>query len=102
MMAEIDPSGNLNANVVHAPSERTRFKFISAIQDKKFVSTQISLFPFSDRSLVLGLHIATGEVRTSRLLQAFNLSTPAPALHTPTPAALHTAGLIKMRSQLGT
>jgi len=42
MMAEIDPSGNLNANVVHAPSERTRFKFISAIQDKKFVSTQIT------------------------------------------------------------
>ena len=42
MQAEIDPSGNLNGHVVHAPTERTRFKFISAIQDKKWVSTQIT------------------------------------------------------------
>ena len=42
MMGEIDPSGNLNGNIVHAPTERTRFKFISAIQDQKWVSTQIT------------------------------------------------------------
>ena len=48
---------------------------------KKFYPTYISLFPFSDRSLVLGLHIATGEVSTGRLLQAFNLSTPLHCTH---------------------
>jgi len=41
-MADMDPSGNLNANIIHAPSTRTRFKFISQIQEGKWASCQIT------------------------------------------------------------
>ena len=42
LMADLDPSGNLNANIIHAPTENTRFKMISQIQNRKWVSTQIT------------------------------------------------------------
>ncbi len=41
-MADLDPSGNLNANIVHAPTERTRMKFVTQIQDGKWPATQLS------------------------------------------------------------
>ena len=41
-MAELDPSGNLNANIIHAPTDRTRVKFISRIMDKRWTSTQMT------------------------------------------------------------
>ena len=42
-MAEIDPSGNMNANIIHGPTERTRLKFISQIMDKRWQSTQMTV-----------------------------------------------------------
>ena len=41
-MADVDPSGNLNANIVHAPTDRTRLKFVSQIQGGKWPATQLS------------------------------------------------------------
>lgn len=41
-MADMDPSGNLNANIVHAPTDRTRVKFISQIDGGKWASTQVT------------------------------------------------------------
>lgn len=41
-MAEVDPSGNMNANIIHAPSARSRLKLISQIMEKRFVSTQMT------------------------------------------------------------
>jgi len=43
LMADIDPSGNMNANIMHAPTERSRIKCISQIQDGKFASTQATM-----------------------------------------------------------
>ena len=42
LLADTDPSGNLNANVVLAPSDRTRFKMIAQIQQSKWQSTQMT------------------------------------------------------------
>jgi len=42
LMADLDPSGNLNANIIHAPSENTRVKMIAQIQNRKWVSTQMT------------------------------------------------------------
>jgi len=42
LMADLDPSGNLNANIIHAPSENTRLKMIAQIQNRKWVSTQMT------------------------------------------------------------
>lgn len=42
LLADIDPSGNLNANIVHAPSDRTRLKMIAQIQGGKWQSTQLT------------------------------------------------------------
>ena len=41
LMAEMDPSGNLNANVVHAPTTHTRVKMMAQIQNRKWMSTQV-------------------------------------------------------------
>ena len=40
LLADVDPAGNLNANVVHAPTDRTRLKMIAQIQSGKWQSTQ--------------------------------------------------------------
>ena len=32
LMADIDPSGNMNANIIHAPTDRSRIKFMSQIK----------------------------------------------------------------------
>ena len=42
LLADIDPSGNLNANIVHALSDKIRMKMISQIQDSKWQSAQIT------------------------------------------------------------
>ena len=42
LLADMDPSGNLNANIVHAPSERTRLKMIAQIQQNKWQSAQMT------------------------------------------------------------
>lgn len=42
LMADVDPSGNLNANIIHAPTEHTRLKMIAQIENRKWVSTQMT------------------------------------------------------------
>lgn len=42
MMGEIDPSGNLNANVIHHVTKALRCKFIAQIQNHKWVATQVT------------------------------------------------------------
>lgn len=42
MMGEIEPGGNLNANIIHQFTESTRSKFVAQIQNSKWVATQIS------------------------------------------------------------
>ncbi|ALC48729.1 tomboy40 [Drosophila busckii] len=42
LLGDIDPSGNLNANVIHQFSPRLRCKFASQIQDSKVTATQLS------------------------------------------------------------
>ncbi|TDG39770.1 hypothetical protein AWZ03_013813 [Drosophila navojoa] len=42
LLGDIDPSGNLNANVIHQFSSRLRCKFASQIQDSKMMATQLS------------------------------------------------------------
>ncbi len=41
MMANIDASGNLNANILAAPSERTRCKVIAQILESRRQSAQV-------------------------------------------------------------
>lgn len=57
LMADIDPSGNMNANIIHAPTDRSRIKFMSQIQGGKWASTQATLDYKADSwttSLTLG------------------------------------------------
>ena len=42
LLADIDPSGDLNANIVHAISDKIRVKLISQIQQSKWQSAQIT------------------------------------------------------------
>ncbi|XP_064651010.1 mitochondrial import receptor subunit TOM40 homolog 1-like [Lineus longissimus] len=42
LIGEVDPSGNLNANIIHQFSERIRCKFMSQIQNSKMVTTQFT------------------------------------------------------------
>lgn len=42
LLADVDPAGNLNANIVHAPTDRTRVKMIAQIQAGKWQSTQLT------------------------------------------------------------
>ncbi|XP_023162845.1 mitochondrial import receptor subunit TOM40 homolog 1 [Drosophila hydei] len=42
LLGDIDPSGNLNANVIHQFSSRLRCKFASQIQESKMMATQLS------------------------------------------------------------
>ncbi|XP_068159392.1 mitochondrial import receptor subunit TOM40 homolog 1 [Drosophila tropicalis] len=42
LLGDIDPSGNLNANVIHQFSPRLRCKFASQIQDSKMVASQLT------------------------------------------------------------
>ncbi|XP_017066830.1 mitochondrial import receptor subunit TOM40 homolog 1 [Drosophila eugracilis] len=42
LLGDIDPSGNLNANVIHQFSARLRCKFASQIQDSKMVASQLT------------------------------------------------------------
>ncbi len=42
LLGDIDPSGNLNASVVHAPTERLRTKFVAQIQERKWQSVQLT------------------------------------------------------------
>ncbi len=41
-MCDVNPSGNVNSQIIHAPSLRSRVKFISQIMDKKWASCQIT------------------------------------------------------------
>jgi len=42
LLGDIDPSGNLNANIIHQLNRNTRMKFVSQIQNSKFVATQLT------------------------------------------------------------
>ncbi|KAH8287410.1 hypothetical protein KR054_006936 [Drosophila jambulina] len=42
LLGDIDPSGNLNTNVIHQFTPRVRCKFAAQIQDSKMAATQIS------------------------------------------------------------
>jgi len=42
LMADLDPSGNLNANVIHAPTTHTRVKMMAQIQNRKWNGTQLT------------------------------------------------------------
>ncbi len=42
LLADVDPSGNLNANVVHALTDRVRTKAIAQIQQGKWQSAQFT------------------------------------------------------------
>lgn len=42
MMGELEPSGNLNANIIHQFTESIKCKFVSQIQNRKWVATQIT------------------------------------------------------------
>lgn len=42
LIGEIDPSGNLNANIIHQFTKNTRCKFVSQIQNRKWVATQVT------------------------------------------------------------
>ena len=42
LLADMDPSGNLNANIVHAPTDRIRMKMIAQIQQSKWQSAQMT------------------------------------------------------------
>ena len=36
LLGDIDPSGNLNANIIHQLNKNLRVKFVSQVQQKKF------------------------------------------------------------------
>ncbi|KAH8421469.1 hypothetical protein KR009_008591, partial [Drosophila setifemur] len=42
LLGDIDPSGNLNANVIHQFTPHLRCKFASQVQDSKMVATQLT------------------------------------------------------------
>jgi mitochondrial import receptor subunit TOM40 len=42
MMGELEPSGNMNANIIHQITKSLRCKFIAQIQNRKWVATQMS------------------------------------------------------------
>lgn len=42
LLGDIDPSGNLNANIIHQFNERLRTKFVAQVQSSKFVASQMS------------------------------------------------------------
>lgn len=42
LIGDIDPSGNLNANIIHAFSERLRTKCVAQIQNNKCVASQLT------------------------------------------------------------
>lgn len=42
ILGDIDPSGNLNANLIHQFHPRVRSKFVAQIQDNKLTATQMS------------------------------------------------------------
>ncbi|KAI9551858.1 hypothetical protein GHT06_022194 [Daphnia sinensis] len=42
LLGDIDPSGNLNANIIHQLNKNIRMKFVSQIQSSKFVATQLT------------------------------------------------------------
>jgi len=42
LIGDIDASGNLQANIIHAPSDNVRCKMMAAIQDQKWQSLQLT------------------------------------------------------------
>jgi len=42
MVGDIDPSGNLNANVIHQWNQRLKSKFMGQLENNKFAATQIT------------------------------------------------------------
>ena len=42
LLGDIDPSGNLNANIIHQFSEQVRCKFVAQVQNSKFMASQFS------------------------------------------------------------
>lgn len=57
LLGDIDPSGNLNANIIHQLNKNIRMKFVSQVQGSKFVATQLTTDykgPSYTASLTLG------------------------------------------------
>lgn len=42
LLGDIDPSGNLNANIIHQITDNLRCKFVSQIQSSKFLASQFT------------------------------------------------------------
>lgn len=42
LLGDIDPSGNLNAHIIHQFGQRVKAKFITQIQNNKFTATQFT------------------------------------------------------------
>ncbi len=70
LLADIDPSGNLNANIVHSFSESARFKFISQILQRKWQSAQITMDYFGERWTVCYCFVIFFKVKKLIFLQA--------------------------------
>lgn len=41
LLGDIDPSGNLNAHIVHQIGQRIKAKYVTQIQNSKFVAAQL-------------------------------------------------------------
>jgi len=42
LLGDIDPNGNLNANIIHSINDRTKAKMVAQIQDSRCVATQMT------------------------------------------------------------
>ncbi|EDW49392.1 mitochondrial import receptor subunit TOM40 homolog 1 [Drosophila sechellia] len=64
LLGDIDPAGNLNANVIHQFSARLRCKFASQIQDSKVVATQLTT-DYRGNDYTLSLTVANPSIFTN-------------------------------------
>ncbi|KAH8253715.1 hypothetical protein KR032_006593 [Drosophila birchii] len=69
VMADIDASGNLSANVIQQISPRLRWKFASQIQDSKMATVQLST-DYHGRDFTASLTLANPSIFTNSVLIA--------------------------------
>ncbi|KAH8266802.1 mitochondrial import receptor subunit TOM40 homolog 1 [Drosophila bipectinata] len=64
LLGDIDPSGNLNANVIHQLSPRIRCKFASQVQESKMVASQLTT-DYKGTDYTASLTVANPSIFTS-------------------------------------